>query len=102
MVFLRAYATFDPEKRTMARIRLCEICKQPIESERVEGMPDTRLCGEHARQIQEFGGEFIMTAEQERTSKAGSLKINYGGVSTSKTRNHAALERLREAQALRD
>jgi hypothetical protein len=86
----------------MARTRLCEICKQPIENERTEGMPDTRLCGEHAREIEEFGGEFIVTAEQERTSKAGSLKINYGGVSTSKARNHAAIERLREAVARRN
>lgn len=34
--------------------------------------------------------------EQERTSKPGSLKHNYGGVTTSKTRNVKAIERLRD------
>jgi hypothetical protein len=62
-------------------------------------MPDTRLCGEHAREIQQYGGEFTITAEQERTSKQGSLKINYGGIATSKSRNLSALEQLREAHA---
>ena len=76
--------------------RPCEICKQPIDQERLEVLPETRLCTEHARMIQKFGGEFIVTATQERTSKAGSLKRNYGGVSTSKTRNLKAMERLRE------
>lgn len=58
-------------------------------------MPDTRLCGEHAKVIAQFGGEFKITAEQERTSKASSLKINYGGIATSKTRNYEAIEKLR-------
>ena len=80
----------------MARTRLCEICKKPIDAERAEGMRDTRLCGTHAEQIEQFGGEFVVTASQERTSKASSLKINYGGITTSKTRNHAALQRLRD------
>jgi hypothetical protein len=80
----------------MARTRLCEICKRPIDSERAEGMPDTRLCGQHAEEIEQFGGEFVVTAQQERTSKASSLKINYGGITTSKSRNHAAMERLKQ------
>jgi Prokaryotic dksA/traR C4-type zinc finger len=76
--------------------RPCEICRQPIDAERLEVLPETRLCTEHAKKIRKFGGEFIMTAIQERTSKAGSLKRNYGGVSTSKRRNHEGIERLRE------
>jgi hypothetical protein len=76
------------------KTRPCEVCKKPIEEGRLEAVPDTRLCAEHARAIQKYGGEFILTATQERTSKAGSLKRNYGGVSTSKTRNHRAMEKL--------
>lgn len=76
--------------------RPCAICMKPIDPDRIESAPDTRLCTEHAKQIQKFGGEFIITATQERTSKAGSLKRNYGSVSTSKTRNYQALERLRD------
>jgi hypothetical protein len=79
------------------KTRPCEICQRPIDPERLEYVPETRLCTEHAQQIQKYGGEFIVTAAQERTSKAGSLKHNYGSVTTSKTRNHAALERLRDA-----
>jgi hypothetical protein len=75
---------------------MCEVCKQPIEPERAEGFPNTRLCGEHARKIQKYGGEFVVRAAQERTSKAGSLKLNYGGISTSQTRNQEAVRRLRE------
>jgi hypothetical protein len=78
------------------KTRPCEICMTPIEAERIELVPETRLCAEHARQIQKFGGEFIVVATQERTSKAGSLKHNYGSVTTSKTRNHKAIARLRD------
>jgi hypothetical protein len=67
-----------------------------ITPERIEAVPDTRLCAEHARQVQKYGGEFIVTATQERTSKAGSLKHNYGSVTTSKRRNQEAIEKLRE------
>ena len=37
-----------------------------------------------------------MSAEQERTSKAGSLKLNYGAVETSKKRNIEAVRRLQD------
>lgn len=77
-------------------MRRCEICKRPIEAERVEAIGDTRLCLEHARQIARFGGEFILTATQERTSKAGSLKRNYGGIATEKVRNQEAIDGLRD------
>lgn len=76
--------------------RGCEVCKRPIDPERLESLPDTRLCTEHAIAIVPLGGEFRVTADVERTSKAGSLKLNYGGVSTTKVRNEAAIARLRE------
>ncbi|WP_422924093.1 hypothetical protein [Singulisphaera sp. PoT] len=77
------------------KTRPCEICKTLIEPERIEAMPETRLCAEHARQIQKYGGEFVMTAQHERTSKVGSLKRNYGGVDIQKSRNTLALAKLR-------
>lgn len=80
----------------MTKSRPCEICMQPIEEERLEILPDTQLCSEHAKKIAKFGGEFTVTAIREKISKAGSLKKNYGGVTPSKRRNHRALEQLRE------
>ena len=38
--------------------RHCEICKQEIDPERLEFVPDTRLCVTHARLIEKYGGEF--------------------------------------------
>ncbi len=75
--------------------RPCEICGQLIDPERLEVLPETRLCTEHARQIQNLGGEFRIVTSQERTSKPGSLKRNYGGVNIEKRRNRRALARLR-------
>jgi hypothetical protein len=77
--------------------RPCEICGQPIDPERVEAIPETRLCGEHARAVEKYGGEFIRTTTVERTSKQGSLKRNYGSASITKTRNHDAVRKLRAA-----
>ena len=75
-------------------MRLCIVCKQEIESDRIEAIPATRLCTQHGEEIQAYGGEFTVSASQERTSKQGSLKLNYGGISTSSTRNENALSRL--------
>ena len=80
----------------MVKSRPCEICMQPIDPERLEVLPDTQLCSDHARKIAKFGGEFTVTAVREKISKAGSLKKNYGGVTPSKRRNYRAMERLRE------
>lgn len=77
------------------KTRPCEICKQLIEPERIEAIPETRLCTEHAREILRFGGEFVVTTSTESLGKAGSLKKNYGGISMQKTRNKTALEKLR-------
>lgn len=82
-------------------MRLCQVCKGPIEQERLEGIPDTRLCKEHGREIANYGGEFIMSASQERTSKQGSLKLNYGGIATTKQRNDQGIEDLRNDYELR-
>jgi hypothetical protein len=81
--------------------RGCEICKQPIEPERAEVDPLTRLCAAHAREIAQFGGEFKTVASEDVTSKKGSLKKNIGGVTTERVRNQEAIRRLREAHEAR-
>lgn len=81
--------------------RLCFVCKNEIEPERLEAIPQTRLCTQHGHEIQKFGGEFILSASQERTSKKTSLKVNYGGITTSSTRNDDGMEQLREEYLLR-
>ncbi|MBL9080203.1 MAG: hypothetical protein JNK76_00265 [Planctomycetales bacterium] len=78
------------------KTRFCEICKQPIDAERLEAVPASRLCTRHAEAIKSLGGEFIVSASTEVISKAGSLKRNYGGVSTSKVRNTKAVDLLRQ------
>jgi hypothetical protein len=75
-------------------MRLCIVCKREIEADRIEAIPATRLCAQHGQEIQQFGGEFTVSAFQERTSKQGSLKLNYGGISTRSKRNIEALNRL--------
>jgi hypothetical protein len=77
--------------------RGCEICKKPIETERAEGVPETRLCVQHAHEIGKYGGEFRTVVNEDLTSKHGSLKKNYGGVTVYRRRNVEALLRLRDA-----
>jgi hypothetical protein len=63
--------TTDDETRT------CEMCNATIPPARVKAIPGTWLCIECSR---EHGGDFIYTATQENLGKAGSLKLNYGGI----------------------
>ena len=69
--------TTTPEPRT------CERCTAEIPPARVLAMPGTWLCIECS---QEVGGEFKLIATQENLGKAGSLKLNYGGVSIQRKR----------------
>lgn len=78
------------------KTRPCEICMKPIELERLETIPNTRLCLEHAEKIKKHGGEFVVTSTPDRTSKVGSLKLNFGGVTPSMQRNHKAIEKLKD------
>jgi hypothetical protein len=87
----------NPGGERMEKTRPCEICGQPIDPERVEALPATRLCIEHARQMGRYGGEFRVSATWERTSKTGSLKRNYGGVTPKTTRNEQGIAKLRAA-----
>src|SRR5690349_11472187 len=70
-------ATDDNEKRRR------EMCDAEIPEARVRAIPGTWLCIECSEEV---GGDFVYTAKQENLGKAGSLKLNYGGVSVSKKR----------------
>lgn len=63
--------------------RTCERCDAEIPAARVKAMPGTWLCIECSEEV---GGEFVLIAKQENLGKAGSLKLNYGGVSVTKKR----------------
>jgi Prokaryotic dksA/traR C4-type zinc finger len=77
------------------RTRFCAVCNQEIDPARVEALPDTILCTKHGEAVKKYGGEFQVTATTARLGKEGSLKKNYGDVSTTKRRNWAAIERLK-------
>jgi len=81
----------------MASIRFCEICKVEIDVNRATASPKTKLCAEHAEAIKKYGGEFLIDIHEERTSKPGSLKINYGGIDkVTERRNYKGVEQLRD------
>ena len=63
--------------------RPCVRCGNDIPAERVEALPETRLCVECSQAV---GSDFISVMRQENLAKAGSLKKNYGGVQVEKHR----------------
>jgi hypothetical protein len=67
----------------MATTRPCQRCQGEIPPERLEILPDTRLC---VRCSQEIGGDYVVTVVSENLGKAGSLKKNYGSASIRKKR----------------
>ena len=68
---------------TNAKPRPCELCGAMIPAERIEIVPDTRLCVECSKKV---GREFDLTLTPENLSKTGSLKKNYGSFTMKKTR----------------
>ena len=63
--------------------RPCERCRQMIPPERIEAVPETRLCVKCSREV---GGEFKLMVTPENLSKSGSLKKNYGSFEVKKVR----------------
>ncbi len=66
-----------------SKTRPCQRCGNAIPAERIEVMPETRLCVECSTAV---GGEFDCTITPENLAKAGSLKKNYGSFTMQKTR----------------
>jgi hypothetical protein len=65
------------------RARHCERCKREIPAERLEVLPQTRMCVECVRAV---GGEFDLAIVPENLAKAGSLKKNYGSFEVFRVR----------------
>lgn len=78
------------------RVRVCEICGAVIDPERIEAVPETRLCLDHAKAIQKYGGEFVLRSRRSSLGKEGSLKKNYGDVSSELLRNEVGMQKLRD------
>lgn len=80
----------------MKRSRPCAVCHRQIPHVRATLLPETRLCIDHAREIEKHGGEFIRYVQQTKLSKTNSLKKNYGDVTVYRRRNYLALQVLIE------
>ena len=63
--------------------RFCSRCKDEIPVERIEIIPETRLCVKCSAAV---GGEFELIFQDESLGKVGSLKKNYGSVTVKKRR----------------
>lgn len=66
-----------------ANERPCLRCRATIPAERIEALPETRLCVKCSEAV---GGDFETYLVRESLGKSGSLKKNYGGVSLRKVR----------------
>jgi hypothetical protein len=67
----------------MSKSRPCQRCQAEIPAQRLEALPETRLC---VRCSQDVGSDFEVSVSQENVGKTGSLKKNYGGVNVQKRR----------------
>ena len=67
----------------MADSRPCVRCKAMIPPERIESLPETRLCVQCSEKV---GSDFETYLMSENIGKAGSLKKNYGGFSVKRRR----------------
>jgi len=63
--------------------RPCVRCRAMIPVERLEALPETRLCVQCSEAV---GGEFVVKVRRVKLSKEGSLKKNYGDVEIDKVR----------------
>ncbi len=75
----------------MAKTRPCQRCGEPLDAERIEALPETRLCKPCSQQI---GGDFQRTFQQESLGKTESLKKNYGSINVTKKRKKIAKKEI--------
>jgi hypothetical protein len=66
-------------------VKNCIRCRAEIPAERVEALPETELCIQCSEAV---GSDFIYFATNDRTSKPGSMKLNYGGVTVKRVRRY--------------
>ena len=65
------------------RSRPCHQCGTMIPAERIEVLPQTRLCVACSQRV---GGEFDVSIVPENLAKSGSIKKNYGSFDMKRTR----------------
>ena len=65
------------------KTRPCQRCRAEIPAERIEVLPETRLCVTCSAEV---GGEFEIVVVPQNIGKAGSLKKNYGDWAIHKRR----------------
>jgi hypothetical protein len=70
-------------EREVVKSRPCQKCGKMIPVERIEVLPETRLCVACSGLV---GGEFDLAIVPENLAKSGSLKKNYGSFNVQKTR----------------
>jgi hypothetical protein len=56
--------------------RKCSLCGWPIEGERAEVLPDTRLCFQHANALSRFGGELLVRAPAMQVRFRSRLRLD--------------------------
>lgn len=82
--------------------RGCEVCKQEIDAERAENDARTRLCASCSKEMETNkdrygGGEFVIHAKEEKTTKAGGFDKGSGrSVAASRVRNEAGLRKFKD------
>jgi hypothetical protein len=69
--------------------RFCARCRVEIPAERIEALPDTRLCVTCSQAV---GGEYEVTAVPDNLGKTGSLKKNYAAWTIRKRRRRLDLD----------
>jgi hypothetical protein len=74
---------------TMVETQFCERCKIEIPAERIEFLPETRLCVKCSEAV---GGEFEVRVVPENLGKSNSLKKNYGSWTVVKRRRRIVPE----------
>jgi reverse gyrase len=65
------------------RPRGCQRCNGPISLQRLEALPETRLCLECSEEV---GSDFKVSVSTENLAKTNSLKKNWGGINVQKKR----------------
>lgn len=69
----------------------CIRCENPIPEARLKALPETELCISCSEAV---GSDFVLTSQLVRTSKEGSMKMNYGGVEVKLVRRKIVPLRL--------
>lgn len=74
----------------------CEVCQCPIEYQRREAVPESRLCDSHAEIAKKFGGEFKRVVKQVNLGKSGISGGKSRDIETDRELNREVIGQVRE------